>query len=346
MGYSWEKESSGGGMSSTGGAGFSSAREAYKETTPRSRPASSPSRSTVSRPASDGGSRLRSEAKSETARFPKARPGATPRPIGLTISTESTHPVVVLCDHTGSMGEWPEIIREKLALLGKEVERYAPNYAISFAFVGDTRCDSHGLQIRNFAKGPALAEHLGDLYAEGKGGDNEESYGVGAYYYLEHCEIPNAVKSILMIILDAPDHGDVRPREVKEYTGDILNEPLKTKDIFARLMEKFSVYIVSVNGACRSYWTPMVGAQHFIPIAEPRDIVEVLIGIVAGELGEFKDFEMRSSARHSDKPDRVSRVGDSLRSVKKTSEKMSSGIGARTEGDEPVEKSMKSRKLV
>ncbi|HAU66693.1 TPA: hypothetical protein DCW61_05085 [Candidatus Uhrbacteria bacterium] len=276
----------------------------------------------------------------------KPKPGATPRPIGLTISTDSTHPIGVICDETGSMGEKPEIIREKMALLGKEVQRYAPNYAISFAFVGDTRCDEYGLQVRQFGSGPALDEHLGLLYAEGKGGDTEESYGVAAYYYLTHCNIPNAVKPILIFILDAPDHGDVRSDEVKAYIGDTINGPMSTEEVFGQLAKKFRVYIVSDHGNYREYWVPIVGAQHFIVIDEVRDIVEILIGIIAGELGEFKDFEMRSSARHSDKPDRISRVGESLRSVKKVSEKMSSGKGVRTDGEDSGEKSMKSKKLV
>lgn len=341
MAYSWEEERKGGGMSSTGGAGFESAREVYRRPKPTSSVPASRTRS------ESAGGRSRSEGSSSSgSRRTKPRPGATPRPIGLTISTDSTHPVGVICDHTGSMGEWPEIIREKMALLGKEVERYAPKYAISFAFVGDTRCDSHGLQIREFANGPALDEHLGLLFAEGGGGDTEESYGVAAYYYLTHCNIPNAVRPILMFILDAPDHGDVRPGEVKAYIGDVINEPMSTKEVFKQLMEKFRVYIISVRGAYRDHWVPIVGEQHFIPIEKARDIVEVLIGIVAGELGEFKDFEMRSSARHSDKPDRVSRVGKSLRSVRKTSEKMSSGKGVRADGEESGEKLMKSKKLI
>jgi hypothetical protein len=351
MGYSWEAEGSGGGMSSTGAADFGSARKAYKDESSGSgsRSRKSSDSGSGSRRSESVGSKKSKDEESFKRSYPEPEPGATPRPLGLTIATESTHPIVVLCDDTGSMDEWPIVIREKLALLGKEAERYAPDYALSFAFVGDTRCDRHGLQIHNFDKGPALEkDHLRKLYFEGNGGDNEESYGVAAYYYLKHSEIPKAVKPILIFILDATDHDDIQPREVREYIGDVLNVPLSTKDVFKQLGKKYRVYIVSVHGNNREYWSDMVGAQHFIPIEEPRDVVEILIGIVAGELGEFKDFEMRSSGRHSDKPDRVSRVEESLKSVKKTSEKMASGKAAAA-GDAGVgekSKSMKSKKLV
>ncbi len=343
MAYSWEEERTGGGMSSTDGKGFESARAAYRSP----KPSSTPRSTTKSKPASSGSRSRSSSSSASKPRFAKPKPGATPRPIGLTISTDSTHPIGVICDHTGSMGDWPEIIREKLALFGKEVERYAPKYAISFCFVGDTRCDAHGLQVREFGSGPALDEHLSKLYAEGDGGDTEESYAVAAYYYLHHCDIPNAVKPILMFILDAPDHGSVIPAEIEAYTGDVINKPISIEKIFKQLTAKFRVYVVSAKGRYEDYWTKLVGEQHFIKIDEVRDIVEVLIGIVAGELGEYKDFEMRSSARHSDKPDRVSRVGDSLKSVKETSGKMTSGKGVRA-GDEESGggKSMRSRKLV
>lgn len=341
MAYSWEEEKRGGGMSSTGGAKFESAREVYRK--PEPEPVSRSSRR------SDGGSPpsrrvMREDSLSSRGGCP-GKPGETPRPIGLTISTDSTHPIGVVCDNTGSMGEWPGMIKIKLALLGKEVERYAPRYAISFAFVGDTRCDKYGLQFRNFDCGPALEQHLDKLYVEGQGGDEAESYGVAAYYYLHHCDIPNAVKPILVFILDAPDHGDIIPSEVREYIGDIINTSLRTSEVFKELMKKFSVYIISAHGKSKDYWVPIVGAQRFIPIEEYGDIVEVLIGIVAGEFGEFEDFEMRSSARHSDKPDRVSRVGKSLRSVKETSEKMGSSAGIKADSPILEEKSMKSRKL-
>ena len=339
MGYSWESESSGGGYSPAGGAGYSSARAAYHSSSEDSKP--------VSRrrePESASGSE-RSKT-SESRRTITAKPGDTPRPIGLTIKTESTHPIIVSCDDTGSMGEWPKVILEKLALLGKEVERYAPEYAISFGFIGDTRNDMYGLQVRDFDKGPELDKHLGLLFSEGDGGDVEESYGVAAYYYLHHCEIPNAVKPILIFILDAEDHGDVIPSEVKKYTGDVLNKPLATKDVFAELMKKFRVYIISAEGKSRGYWTKIVDPQQFIPIDEPGDIVEIIIGVIAGELGEFEDFAMRSSARHSDKPERISRVSKSLRSVKEASVKLSSSKGSRPDDDASGEKSMKSKKLI
>ena len=94
-----------------------------------------------------------------------------------------------------------------------------------------------------------------------------------------------------------------------------------------------------------------VGEENVIPISEPRDVVEMIIGIYAGEMGIFDDFSKRSSGRHSDRLDRVSRVSKSLHSVSAKSAKMASASGDPNAGKSVRSggksgKSMRSRSLV
>lgn len=336
MSYGWDDDtgSRGSTFDSAKGADYTSARKAYARS---------------SEP-------LRSSRESTTStRDYKSRAGKTPAPIGKDIVTDSTHPFVVITDVTGSMSSWPAIIFEKLPLLGKEVERYAPRYAISFAAIGDGRCDDYPLQVRDFDSGKPLDEHISALYPEGGGGDNPESYGLAAYYYLNHCKIEKAVKPILVMILDAPYHDKVLVREIKDWTGDVVQSDLDTVKLFKELQKKFTVYIVlkgSKGDSEYNLWSEIVGSQQVVPMSEPRDVVEILIGIYAGEMGEFKDFEMRSSKRHSDKADRVSRVGKSLKSVAEKSAKISEIEGGAESGKSKLAgkaaggKSLKSKKLV
>jgi hypothetical protein len=250
----------------------------------------------------------------------------------------------VACDVTGSMQTWPGIIFEKLALFGNELKRYMPDYEISFCAFGDAQeRDGYPLQVRPFKSGPPLDEELEALYPEGGGGDSPEDHGLVAYYYLNHAEIDKAVKPIFVLITDTTFHESVRQAEVKEHTGDEIQAALNAKYLMKRLAKKFNLYVVLANGSSRSFWVGLLDEQHIIDISDPRDIVEILIGIGAAEAGEMGDFEHRSGTRHSDKPDRVSRVTESLSRVKAASMAASSDEAA---GPKPDEKSgMRSKKL-
>src|SRR3989339_1416261 len=267
MGYGWGDDTGESrGFRSGGGADYKSPRDAYEEP-PKSR--------SRSRGASEDRSR-------------SYRGGKTEAPVGKDLISESTHPLVVITDVTGSMNEWPGIIFEKLPLLGDEVKRYAPDYVISFAAVGDARCDRYPLQVRDFAAGKPLDEHINMLFPEGGGGDNPESYGVAAYYYVNHCQIDKAVKPILIFILDAPYHEKVLKSEIMKCTGDDA-QSVDTKAVFRQLMTKFTVYIVyrgHIDDSSAELWKSLVGAQQVVPISEPRDVVEILIGIYDAEMGE------------------------------------------------------------
>lgn len=343
MSYGWGDDS---GSSSSGRSrvssddAFKSAREAYKE--PKS--------------TSSGASRSRSSSRSETSSvasrrdhdFSSAR-GKTPAPIDrkkLAVSTESTHPIVVCIDHTGSFISEVQIVLEKLPLLDAEVKRYAPIHEICFALIGDTTSDSHPFQVRDFASGEALEAHIKALFPEGNGGDPPESYDLAAYYFYHHCEMPKAViKPIFIWVLDSDTRSDLEACHVKEYIGDDLQADLDSREMLKKLAEKFSVYVI-YKGSDKRFWTKIYGTQNVILMEEPRDIVELIIGIVAGELGKYEDFAKRSSKRHSDKPDRVSRVMKSTHSLKEKSEAAKAeDAKAITTGDGKSKKSLRSKKL-
>ena len=243
------------------------------------------------------------------------------------------------------MSSWPGILFEKLPLLGKEVQRYAKGYKISFAAFGDVYCDSYPVQIRDFSSGKKLDEHVAALYPEGGGGDPAESHDIMAYYYLNHCNIDKAVKPIFIFITDVYSHETLSSSAVERYIGDTAQSDLNSTELLKRLGEKFSVYVFlkEANSHITKFWEKIYGTQKVKSIEDPRDVVELLIGVIAGELGELKDFEMRSSRRHSDKPDRTERVMKSLKSGVEDEESKSDG---KSKLSEKTGKSMKSKKLV
>lgn len=350
MGYSWgEDTGSSGGSGAKSGRGFDyeSARRSYEKTG---------GGSSGARSSGSGGSSAKSRKDEEDRRdhdFSSAK-GKTPSPIKraeLAVKTDSTHPGVICSDDTGSFIEEVQVILEKAPLLGAEVERYMPAYALCFALIGDTTTDIVPLQVRDFDKGSALDGHIKSLFPEGKGGDAEESYDLAAYYFTHHCEMPNAViKPLFIWILDETTRDKLKASDIRRYIGDDAQSNLDSRDVLRKLAEKFTVYVIfKGSGSARSFWADIYGKQSIIDMEDPRDIVELIIGIYAGEAGKFEDFEKRSSKRHGDRPDRVSRVMKSTRSVKEKSKAADDGKGVKAETASKKStsgKSLKSKKLV
>lgn len=333
MSYSWGDDT-GSSRSKKSGYDYRSARETYKET-------GSGSARMRSRPAEE------EDRKSHDFRSARGKTGAPISRAELAVKTESTHPVVVCIDHTGSFKTEVGIVLEKLPLLGVEVERYIPEYAICFSLIGDTTSDSFPFQVRDFDKGISLDTHIKALYPEGDGGDAPESYDLAAYYFTHHCEMPNAVKPLFIWVLDSNTRRYLAAKDIKNCIGDTVQSDLDSGEVLKKLTDKFTVYVILKGSRSKGFWTDIVGDQNVIPLEEPRDIVEMIIGIVAGEVGEYEDFEKRSSKRHSDRPDRVSRVMKSTASVKaKSAASGSTEDGMKAETSEKSGgKSMRSKKL-
>lgn len=119
-----------------------------------------------------------------------------------TIKTDSTAPILIFIDVTGSMGDWPATIFSKLGYLDHEARFYfGDDYQIAFGAIGDCFSDQYPLQVQPFASGAELKKVLTKLVIEGNGGgSSQESYDLGALYAARNCEMPNATKPLLVFI--------------------------------------------------------------------------------------------------------------------------------------------------
>ena len=296
MSYSWGSDTGGSGsIKSDLGYDYASARAAYAKSKPKSK-------------------RIPSEATSSTPKSVKGRHGSIPPPVARDgdLVTTSTHPVVVSLDVTGSMSTWPNLILERLALLGKEIEHHAPNYALCISAFGNAEFDSDPIQVPEFESGPPLEKLVEKIYPEGGGVDGRQSSPLIAYYFLNHCKMDEAVKPIFFIITDAFCNNKITKTVVKRFIGDNIEEDLDPEDIIHKLQEIFSIFVILRQDACHEYWSGIVGHERVLPLHQPRDIIELIIGTVAKEVGELDDFISRASERHKDKPDRVERVMKSI----------------------------------
>ena len=184
----------------------------------------------------------------------KAHPALDPKGVTERESRDSAEhpqstPIAVLFDVTGSMGAVPRTLQEKLPqLLGLLTRKgYATDPHIMFGAVGDATCDRVPLQVGQFESDNRMDEDLARIVLEGGGGgQKKESYELAMYFMARHTDLDSVTKrgrrGYLFLIGDEMPYPRVNPREVKQFIGDRLAEPISTEAIIAELRRSFDVY--------------------------------------------------------------------------------------------------------
>jgi hypothetical protein len=247
------------------------------------------------------------------------------------LSTESESPIVIACDVTGSMGEWPATMFSKMPYLDKEGQEYfGKQMEISFAAIGDVYSDKYPLQVRPFAKDLDLKKRLEELVIEKNGGGQTmESYDLCALYYARKVEMPKAANPLFIFIGDEGlyDFGDID--SAKKYADIDITKRMPTKDVIDELKRKYSVYLIrkpygdSADGSTdtmddtnkRIYkqWESLLGADHIAPLPVADRVVDVIFGIMAKEKDRIEYFEKELKGRQ--RPDQVKTVMKSLEPI-------------------------------
>lgn len=246
------------------------------------------------------------------------------------ISTQSTVPMVVLIDVTGSMGEWPKTIFSKLPYFEHEAQEYfeTKDIAISWGAIGDAHTpDKYPLQVREFSKGVDLKTRLEELVIEGGGGGQEkENYELGALYYARNVSMPNAISPLLIIIGDEEPYDYVDQDFAKEFAYITLEKRLTTKQIFEELKRRYSVYLIrkpyndggenkmsDTDKRMYRHWADLLGEDYISILPDPGRVVDVIFGIFAKETGKIAEFRDEIEGRQ--RPDQVGTVYKSLKTI-------------------------------
>lgn len=228
-------------------------------------------------------------------------------PVGKGVRSESPTPLVFAVDVTGSMGEWPKIIFNKLPTLYHESKLWLPEIEISFAAIGDAYTDRHPVQICPFEKDRNLEAHINSIFPEGGGGgQTRESYELFAYYYVHHCELPKAVKPLFVYCGDEGFYETIRKMHLKQFFGDDRAEDVDAYAVFAELGKKFEVYNLRVeygdkqkDAEIRAQWQKAIGAERVLRLEDPRRIVDCVIGLTALVADEYQQFQGRLAKRQT-----------------------------------------------
>jgi len=237
------------------------------------------------------------------------------------LTTQSTSPLVVMVDVTGSMTTWPAVIFSKLPYLDIEGKEYlGPDMEISFAANTDLD-DGYPLQIRKFGTGPSLKTELSNFIIGGGAGPvgGQEAYEMGALYYAFNVDMPNAVRPIFIFVSDEQPHAAVTSAAAQKYAKVDLGKKnrMTVDEVFDALKTKYSVYLVHKRyedgGRSRQEWVRLIGADRVVDLDDPERIVDVIFGILAQETGRVDYFKKEIEGRQN--PRQVATVYKALGTV-------------------------------
>jgi len=249
--------------------------------------------------------------------------------VSASLETLSEAPLVIACDVTGSMGEWPAVIFSKLPYLELEGQEYlGKTMEISFAAIGDVYSDNYPLQARPFTAGKKLKDRLEELVIEGNGGgQTSESYDLCAIYYARNVKMPKAKRKPVFIFIGDEGLYDFVDRDSATEYGINLKQRVSTEEVMNELKKKFSVYLIRKpydtssgrDGMSRTdmkiykQWEELLGADHISMLPKPDRVVDVIFGILAKETKRIDYFHEEITGRQ--KPEQVEAVIEALKDV-------------------------------
>jgi len=222
------------------------------------------------------------------------------------IRTESSNPLIVAIDVTGSMADWPFEIFDRLPLLYNTLSQYRENLEICFAAIGDAAVDRWPLQVTTFAGGFDLEQLLGSLYGEGGGGDAPESYGLFAHWVNTHVEIlPLAEKPFLIVFGDVTMHPWVPSGQIAHYLGDGKNGDVDAVKAWRQASKTWNTWFLRrptgrPGDKVDQQWGQAIGKQKILHIKDEQRAVDYAMGLVARAWGHFDDFQDNMRARQSE----------------------------------------------
>ncbi len=244
------------------------------------------------------------------------------------VATNCHRPLIVICDVTGTMGQWPAVIFSKLPYLEIEGKEYlGKDLEISWAAVGDANTDVYPLQVRPFTKGLDLKAELEKLVIESNGGgQGMETYELAALYYLHNATFAPNAKPIIIFIGDERPYPDIDQDQAKALTNYVIEKGISSTQVFKQLQERAAVYLVrkpyddstfepenTSNRTIRKSWEDLLGVDHIANLVGPDRVVDVIFGILANETDKIDYFQDEIEDRQ--KSDQVEEVYRSLESV-------------------------------
>jgi hypothetical protein len=238
-----------------------------------------------------------------------------------------TKALVAAFDETGSMGEAPRILQQKLASLeGALLRTGLTDMQLCFAAYGDAQNGEVApLQVGQFESGIEMEDQLNNLYLEGMGGGNDgETSGLLMYYLARKSRLDCVRKrgelGYLLIVGDEKALLRITREEIRRYIGDDIQADLTIEQVVAEVTKLYHVYFFHYNTWAAQmqrslpFWQKLLGAGHVIPLEGLDTVAEQMAMLVAGLEGVTDSVEETAAllmAEGAD-PDAVRRAGKAM----------------------------------
>lgn len=163
----------------------------------------------------------------------------------------NTIPVIIALDVTGSMGEAAVEVSKKIGTLMEDLFKRFKDIEVMIMGIGDLAYDKSPIQISQFESDIRIAEQLDKLYFEYGGGANSyESYTAAWYMGSRHTKLDcwnRGKKGVIITLGDEAINPYLPSFELKEATGDDMQDSINTDTLYEEAKEKFDIYHILVN---------------------------------------------------------------------------------------------------
>lgn len=183
---------------------------------------------------------------------------------------------------------------------------------------------------------------------------HNESYGEAALYFARNCDVPKAIRPLLIIIGDEGVYSHTLVEHAKAYCHVDIEDSMPADEIFEELKKKFDVYLVrkSYSGAdhvIQRQWTDYLGDDHVAPLDTPERVVDVIFGIFARVTNKIAEFKKELKDRQGKDAGGAQKIEVTLKALntihrnpQKSMKRLPSGEPSITRRSGPKGKSSKS----
>lgn len=207
-------------------------------------------------------------------------------------------PVAVFFDETGSMGDIPVVVQQKLSdLFGLLLTKgYVEDPQVLVGAYGDHECDRVPLQVSQFESDNRVDDALDKIFIEGNGGGNGGESMSLAWYYLAHHTATDALdkrgKKGYAFFIGDEVALELSGKAVSTLVGD--GEPLgklDNKSVVADLLKSWDAFVLVIdNWSAKSqgsikFYTDLFGRDRVLIVEDPESIAETIalsIGVLEG----------------------------------------------------------------
>lgn len=298
-------------------------------------------------------------------RLSRRRVDSSVLPKNRKIKSNCQSPLVFAFDVTGSMGDLPKVIYDKMPMIAGQLamQKYLEDSQISLAAIGDVESDSAPIQICDFSQTKFLDEWLQRLWLEGGGGgQGVESYEMTAYFYAYCYRASNAQTPIFIFTGDEGFRNSLPKAQLTDHFGG-SPEGTNATSVFTELKKKFKGNVFMIlptftsggahQGKHFQRWQEALGSENIILLEDKRAIADIALGLIAiaggsRSLTEYiediqnRPLEMGGVKFEPQSEKRINQVKEALEPFAR-SRNLLSGVFRKSSPSEPTQQAAQSK---